>query len=417
MRARVAVVAPQEARELALLLQRAGHEYEEFANWAEFRDSCQSGEAWDLVLYDDSAAAGAPDDIEVPGILVSDGDDEVGFAELGVTLTPLTAIAAQLKSERAHRQQLENIVDGLATGKALAGRCPVMRRLQGSISRAAASDSTVLIEGPVGSGKSVAARMIHCGSRRADRALRSVESSTVDAPTMAQLLSQSSSTTVVFESIDELPTAAQAALVKHLKERSSPRAGPAPRIIATTSAHLPELIAKGLMREDLYYRLNAYPMVMPALREHTEDIGDIAEAILHLTSAQSGRPSVGLSPSALALLESMQWPGNVTQLEAVVNRAHVLAAGNIIEREHITVATPATGTNSGAVSAAAPTQVNDVEQELTEEDIRPFEEEEQTLLSRALRATKGNVRRAAQLLGIGRATLYRKIQQYKLRLQ
>jgi DNA-binding NtrC family response regulator len=113
----------------------------------------------------------------------------------------------------------------------------------------------------------------------------------------------------------------------------------------------------------------------------------------------------------------MNWPGNVAQLEAVVRRAAALAAGTVIDREHLlSQAQPIV-----APSAAAPTgpvaRESTEEGELTEASIRPFEEEEQELLSRALRATKGNVRRAAQLLGIGRATLYRKIQQYRLRLQ
>jgi DNA-binding NtrC family response regulator len=157
-------------------------------------------------------------------------------------------------------------------------------------------------------------------------------------------------------------------------------------------------------------------MVMPALREHLDDVREIAETILQLASAQSGKPCRGLTPAAIGLLEGMNWPGNVAQLEAVVRRAHALAAGDVIDRQHIAVATPEprpTGCQPEATSRVAP----GAEREITEDEIRPFEEEEQLLLSRALRATKGNVRRAAQLLGIGRATLYRKIQQYRLRLQ
>lgn len=416
MRARIAIVAHDDARELSELLQRAGHDHQEFADWAEFRASCSEGEAWDLVLFAQQVAAEAPGDVDVPGFIVGDGDAVVGRDALQESLAPVADLAIQLRSERTRRAELEHLLEGITTGTVLAGRCPVMRRLHSSISRAAASDATVLIEGPEGSGKSLAARMIHYGSRRSGKPIHVVDSASVEAAAMTELLHGSGDSTVLLEDIDQLASAAQSVLVKHLKERSGPRAKGASRIVATTSAHLPELIAKGVMREDLYYRINAFPMVMPALREHMEDVREIAETILQLASAQTGRTTNTFTPSALVLLESMQWPGNVTQLEAVVKRAHVLAAGGPIDREHVAAANPEPKAPAGAPTAAA-NEGRDLDGEITEDEIRTFEEEEQYLLSRALRATKGNVRRAAQLLGIGRATLYRKIQQYKLRLQ
>jgi two-component system response regulator FlrC len=368
------------------------------------------------VLYDQGAAADVPQDPGVPGLAIGDRDAEVSFAALTDVLAPVTAMAVQLRAERDRLRRFENLLDGIRSGEVLVGRCPVMRRLQGTIRRASCSEATVLIEGPSGSGKSLASRMIHCGSRHAGQPIVAVEGSELDASAMNQLIAEADGTTLVLENIEQLPSAAQAVLVKHLKERSGPRAASKPRIIATTSAHLPELVAKGVVREDLYYRLNAFPMVLPALREHLDDVRLIAETTLQLASAQTGRAEPGFTPAAIVLLESMQWPGNVTQLEAVVKRAYTLAAGSVIDREHIAAAEP-----EPRVTGAAPqvARVGDTEREdeVTEEDIRPFEQEEQDLLSRALRATKGNVRRAAQLLGIGRATLYRKIQQYKLRLQ
>ncbi|MCA8977953.1 MAG: sigma-54-dependent Fis family transcriptional regulator [Planctomycetes bacterium] len=416
MRARVAIVAQREARELGDLLRQTGHECRGFCSWAEFQASCDEGESWDLLLYDDLTSGQAPADLAIPGLRVGDDDDEVSFGSLRAMLGPVAGIATRLQAERQRRESLERLVEGLSTGKVLAGRCPVMRRLQSSISRAAGCEATVLIEGAPGTGKSLVARMIHCGSRRADSRLHVADCSTLEPAAMTRLLEDACSSSLVLEDIDQLPAAAQAVLVRHLKERSGPRAASVPRLLVTTSAHLPELVAKGIVREDLYYRLNAFPMALPTLREHLEDVGEIAETILQLASAQSGRAPGGLTPSAIVLLENMQWPGNVTQLESVVKRAHVMAAGAPIDREHVAASNPEPKAVAGTVPSPSVSD-RDQELEVTEDQIRPFEEEEQYLLSRALRATKGNVRRAAQLLGIGRATLYRKIQQYKLRLQ
>lgn len=228
---------------------------------------------------------------------------------------------------------------------------------------------------------------------------------------MMRAIESARSTTLVLEDVEKLPLAAQASLVRHLKERNPKLSSP--RLIVTTAGHLPELVAKGAFREDLLYRLHAFPIVVPALRERTEDIATIAAHVLQTATQAQGAGSTTFTPSALMLLESMTWPGNVSQLESTVWRARVLAGGGPIEREHL-IHVP-----TAANQAAAPRGRDEKADagELNEEAIRPFEEEEQELLSRALRATKGNVRRAAQLLGIGRATLYRKIQQYRLRLQ
>ncbi|MGE3173376.1 MAG: sigma-54-dependent transcriptional regulator [Planctomycetota bacterium] len=315
-------------------------------------------------------------------------------------------------------QQLETLVEGLRDGSALVGRSPVMRRLQSALSRAADSDATVLVEGAPGSGKTVAARVIHCKSRRGNKPLVIRGAAELDADTMQQVLTQARGSTLLIEDVEQLPQAGQQTLVRFLKERSggaaTADAGPA-RVVTTTSAHLPELVARGSFREDLYYRLHAYPIVVPALRERVEDIALLAESLLdQIASASSQRP-LGFTPSGRILLESMPWPGNVGQLENVVRRAWLHAAGAPIDDRHLSQ--PAATTGPGTAAAAPMAVAAADEEELSEDAIRPFDEEEQHLLSRALRATRGNVRRAAQLLGIGRATLYRKIQQYKLRLQ
>ena len=154
---------------------------------------------------------------------------------------------------------------------------------------------------------------------------------------------------------------------------------------------------------------------MPTLVERREDILQLAAHFGRTVCQSEGRPDRGFTPSAMILLETHPWPGNVSQLKNTVVRAHAMAQGDPIDRVHLFG--PATGLPATATPMAGPDGADDVDAPVHEDDILPFQEEEKRILSRALKATKGNVRRAAHLLGIGRATLYRKIQIYQLRLQ
>jgi DNA-binding NtrC family response regulator len=404
--ARVALFSRRDCALLVAALAQHGHQPAVFAEPEALRSSMLET-PFDLVLHDDDLAMAIGD----PGCpLVPLGsmalDPGKGLDSGWETVLQLAVALAQ---SHARCRDLERTVEGIHTGNALVGRSAVMRRLVGTISRAAHSDATILIEGAPGTGKSLVARMVHCQSRRSKHPLVALDAATTTSEALGKVLGEASATTLILEGVERLPAAAQAALVRHLKERS-PTAGP--RIVVTTSAHLPELVARGGFREDLLYRLHALPIRLPTLRERTEDIAPLA---LAFASTCASAAKVTLTPAAISQLEAMPWPGNVAQLEAVVHRAVLLAGGGPIDREHVAAPVPAAPAAAGA--AAKPTSTTVDDERPTEESILPFEQEEQRMLSRALSATKGNVRRAAQLLGIGRATLYRKIQQYQLRLQ
>jgi DNA-binding NtrC family response regulator len=411
--------------DLEALVRSAGHDSIEFVAWSELAESTAAAGV-DLILSDPSSALLAAETSQgrrspTPIIVVGDaGAVPSGmFVVPAATLEELLPILAAfaVNSSRADRQNrdLEQLVRGIHTGQAMVGNSPIMRRLQGTLSRAADCDATVLIEGPPGSGKSLATRIIHCKSRRVGQPLAVLECSGASVDSLTSAMNDARGSSLVLEDIERLPAAAQALLVRALKERPSANSS-LPRLMVTTAAHLPELVARGAFREDLYYRLHAFPIVIPALRERVEDITAIARTILDANAQAVGRPGNGVTPSAQMLIESLPWPGNVTQLEVVVRRAQALAGGGPVERDH--VLPTGSSTHESVDPAVVRAEAADRAAEDPGEDaIRPFEEEEQRLLTRALRATKGNVRRAAQLLGIGRATLYRKIQQYKLRLQ
>ncbi|MFN3243017.1 MAG: sigma-54-dependent transcriptional regulator [Planctomycetota bacterium] len=408
--ARIGLVSPQGSDELTTAVEQAGHEAVPYTSWNALVEGSVE-QPVDVIFCHEAMAADVPAGVTVPVLRVDDD------ADLGQdTIAGLAAVAVELAQKSARVAELEALVEGIRSGSALVGSTPVMRRLQSAVSRAADCDATVLIEGPVGSGKSLAARAIHLKSRRADQTIVVKDCATLSADELTKTIAGNPQTTFVLEAVDQLPANAQAALVKHLKERSTSRAPSLVRLITTTSAHIPELVARGAFREDLFYRLHAFPIMVPGLHERVDDIQTLADAILDSGVPASGRNHQGFTPAARMLLESMQWPGNVAQLEATIRRGQMLAGGAPIDRDQLMAPASSGAAPTAAPAASATGNAKADEVELTEDCIRPFEDEEKFLLGRALQATKGNVRRAAQLLGIGRATLYRKIQQYHLRL-
>lgn len=416
-KARVALLTKDHGSALATALTREGHELFECETW---QDLGAAGEAaFDLILCDAATTTSQSTTSDCPVLFVGNGEGtpaERTFTAEAIEsgLDAILSLAVALAETAKRCEELESLLQGLHTGSALVGATPVMRRLQGTISRAADCDLTTLVQGPTGSGKSLVARMIHAKSRRATNPLTTLNAAGATTESLAAALDHARNSTLVIEDVEKLPATAQALLVKNLKERTPATAATAPRIVATTSAHLTDLIPRGAFREDLCLRLHGLPIQVPGLHERLDDVGLLAQAALDATTG--GKRT--LTAEAVAHLTTMTWPGNVTQLQATVQRAALLSNSGAIQREHLTAA-PTTTATTGEPAARTTTAATALraETELTEADVLPFEQEERRLLARALRATKGQVRRAAQLLGIGRATLYRKIQQYQLPLR
>jgi len=329
----------------------------------------------------------------------------------------LATVNQALRASRLARDN-RRLYQRLAVEQATAGAVgcsPLHRRLLTVIARASDSDATTLIEGRPGTGKTTAAHMIQRGSRRSHAAFVVRGSEGLTGEAFEATLREAQRGTLLLEDIDKMPADTQSRLVRFLKDRPDGGASSQPRLIVTTSSRLPELVARGSFREDLYYRLNVLPILVPSLSERRDDIAILANHFLRQAAESTGVAHKGFTPSAMILLETNPWPGNVAQLQNAVQRAHAVAGGATIDRVHL-LGSQAVGIESAPARprAAAPELSED--EEIDEGAIRPFKDEEKKLLSRALRATKGNVRRAAQLLRIGRATLYRKIQSYKLRL-
>ena len=336
-------------------------------------------------------------------------------AEKVLATVSLAARAGRLEREN---RRLEKKLRELQSGGELIGCSPALRRLTGVLSRVAETDATVLIEGKPGTGKTLSAHLVHANGRRCHGPLLVLHAEALTEAALELHLQEADKGTLVVEDVERLQAQAQSRLVRYLKDRKppgQPQASPDVRVVATTSARLPELVARGKFREDLFYRLNVFPVVVPTLHERRDDVALLATHFLKASVENSGNPAKGFTASSMILLETHPWPGNVSQLQNAVFRAHALAGNQPIDRQHLLG--PSTGLETETDEQEQPAERTRANGEsLREEDVLPFEDEERRMLGNALKATKGNVRRAAQLLKIGRATLYRKIQSYKLSL-
>jgi DNA-binding NtrC family response regulator len=288
------------------------------------------------------------------------------------------------------------------------------------VHKVAASPSTVLIYGESGTGKELVARALHYQSDRRGRPFYAVNvaalpESILEAELFGYekgaftgadarkvgLFEQASGSTLFLDEVGDLKRDLQVKLLRTLQEREILRVGGTERIrvdvriIAATNMDLEKAVGSGLFREDLYYRLNVIPIVLPPLRERRTDIPLLVE---HFVKKHEGGRPRSISPKALDALVEYRWPGNVRELESVIERALLLAEDDLIQPEDLPAAVRAgLSARRGALPFDIPEGGIDLE------------EVERSLVLKALEKTEGNVSRAARLLGLTRRTL-----QYRL---
>lgn len=297
------------------------------------------------------------------------------------------------------------------------------------IRKVAPSDATVLVEGPSGSGKELAARAIHALSKRAAGPFVAVECSAFSADLLKSELfgyepgtftgglkdgkkgciEEAGGGTLFLDEIGEIDLATQITLLRTLETKCVRRLGSSfekPvdfRLVAATNRNLISLVAEGKFREDLYYRLNVIDIRMPALKDHPSDIAPLVERfIAEFSAAGEGRVK-GIEPDALKALEAYSWPGNVRQLRNAVEKMVVLAAGETltlddVPAEILAPTAPAATAEAAPAAATAPTaSLADVEK---------------AQILAALKAAGGNKTAAADALRISRRTLHRKLREW-----
>lgn len=325
------------------------------------------------------------------------------------------------------RTQIDQLRSQLGVESEIVGSSPEMYRVHEQISKAAPSKATILIRGESGVGKELVARSVHFSSdRRAgpficlncaalsesllESELFGHEKGAFTGATdrKAGKFEAADKGTLMLDEIGEMSPSIQAKFLRVLEGHPFERVGGSKsikanvRVIAATNRDLESAVSEGTFRKDLYFRLHVVQIDVPPLRKRTEDIPELAEFFLQKFNVETGRRITGFSSQAKHQLKRYRWPGNVRELKNVIERAVVLARGDIIELDELLL------TNLSTVSESK-FDFNTIVREYQEESL---EEVEQRHIEATLRATKWNKSKSAGILGVERSTLDRKIKKY-----
>ena len=304
------------------------------------------------------------------------------------------------------------------------GRSPAMEKVYAMIRKVAPTNATVLIEGPSGSGKELAARAIHNLSKRANGPFIALECSAFEGELLkselfgyvagtftgalregkAGCFAAADGGTLFLDEIGEIDMSTQIALLRTLETRRVRRLGEAVerpvdfRLVAATNRDLAKMVAEGDFREDLYYRLNVIDLKTPALKDHREDIALLVARFMKEFAGKNGSTATGIDRDALKALEDYQWPGNVRQLRNVVEKMCVLSSGGRLTLADVPSEVLEPPAQGQSVASA-----------------KTLEETEKAKILSVLESSGGNKTRAAETLGISRRTLHRKLNEWGLR--
>ena len=338
------------------------------------------------------------------------------------------AIRRAVNHRRLEREvhRLRRAVVGRSSGDAIVGESHPMRQVRELMSRVAASDASVLITGESGTGKELVARELHDRSDRAKGPFVAINCAAVPASLLeselfghvrgaftdartsrAGLFVEADGGTLFLDEVGELPLEMQPKLLRALQERKVRPVGGSSevpfdaRIVASTNRDLMKAVTESRFRHDLYYRLNVVKIGVPPLRERGRDILLLAQHFVQRYAEATGKEIQGIAASAAARLLTYSWPGNVRELENCIERAVTLTMFDHIVLEDL----PETLLTQGG---DGPVRTPDHVSELV-----PLAEVERKYIRRVLALVDGNKSRAAEILGLDRRTLYRKLKRYE----
>jgi DNA-binding NtrC family response regulator len=432
----------------AALLRAEGHEVHAVEDGrtavAALRDADSSGARFDLVLLDlrmpGIDGLGVVESLRVWGedvpILMISG---VGTVDSAVRALHLGAddfltkpvepevLAARVADLLERRPDLAS--EGSGNPGGIVGRAPAMRPFFDALRRVAPTDTTVLVIGETGTGKELAARAVHDLSPRCGRPFIAVNCAALGEGVLeselfghvrgaftgasrdrAGLFEAASGGTIFLDEIGEVSPPLQQRLLRVLQEREVTRVGAShpskidARVVAATNRDLNGLVAAGRFREDLLYRLAVFPLTLPPLRDRRADIPLLAmHALADLRKRGPRRDSLACSPFAMRMLREFAWPGNVRQLFSVLEAAAIHADFGRIEAQHL----------PQEIRSTARPAMSDTEQEARYRAAEAGGDERAAIVA-ALEETSGALARTADLLGMSRTTLWRKLKHYGL---
>jgi DNA-binding NtrC family response regulator len=335
---------------------------------------------------------------------------------------------ASLKSEVSSKYRFENII----------GFSPQMQVVYGLIAKCAPTNATVLITGESGTGKEMVARAIHYNSLRKDEPFVPVDCTALSENLLESelfghvkgaftgavankrgMFEVANNGTLFLDELGNIPLSTQAKLLRVLQEREFRAVGDTRthttnvRVITATNKDPEAMVREGTFREDLFYRINVFPIRLPALRERRDDIPALAFHFLKQFSAELGRATPQFSDGALSLLTTYDWPGNVRELQNAVHRAVILASDDTIRQAHL-----------ASILHLAPR--HDLEVPRTSEDLKrvkkiarekSVEDIEKLFIHETLRRNTWNVTRSAEETGMQRANFQALMKKYNIRVR
>jgi DNA-binding NtrC family response regulator len=349
---------------------------------------------------------------------------------------PLQTDDLVIKIERAIEmralQQANRVLAGQLKGRisldAIIGDSAAMQNVFRLVYKIARSNSTVLVRGESGTGKELIARAIHNRSARAEKTFYAINCAAIPETLLESelfgyergaftgasgrkvgLFEAAHESTLFLDEIGDLTVPLQGKILRALQEREIRRVGGTEpvavdvRIVAATNRDLEEMMREGQFREDLYYRLNVIPIVLPPLRSRREDIPAMVQRFVARANAAHRRTVRDVSPEALDLLQQYDWPGNVRQLESIVERAVLLAEGSLIEIGDLPDEIRFRSSAADTLGIDIPAEGIDIERV------------ERALILQAMEKSNGVIARAAKLLGLSYRTLQYRLEKFGLR--
>ena len=352
-------------------------------------------------------------------------------------------LKAQKAAEVSHQigQLKEELQEQYSFGRSIIGNSQPMQEVYKTLGRVASSDVTVLVTGESGTGKELIARAIHFNSNRLGKPFLAINCAAIPRELLENELfghergaftgatdrkagkfEQANGGTLFLDEIGDMPLELQAKLLRVLQEKEITRTGGSQtmqidvRIVAATNQNIAELVEEKKFREDLYYRLNVVPISLPALNQRKDDIPALVEFFLQRAQEELGIGPIECSKEALSLLKRHNWPGNVRELENVIKRATLLSPNHILMPSDFPGLLSTKG-NKNQDESLETLVARKLENSLALMDLQELDnlyemvlhQVERPLINIILQQTRGNQVRTAEILGINRNTLRKKI--------